>query len=400
VLVVLVVHQAGLTFVRVGLPVMAPFIRADLGLSLAETGLLVGAFDVGALIAYFATGRQTAIRGERSVMVWGALVTGLSMALAAVCPPRWLLGALVLAGLGFPSSQVGGSHGVATRFGAKERGLAMSIRMIGFPLGGLAAAAALSRLSAGGGWRRGALLDAFVCAGTLVVCVLVLGKPGATEDHRTGDARPVSPTFLGELRSFARDRRLVATTVIAGLLAMSQFSLLTFFPLFVAQTLGWELPRAVQTLLWVHVGSVAARPAWGWLSDRVHRQNRGRSLVPLALSGAAVLGLIASMGGNETSDPSIVAALAGLTLLGWNGLYVTLLADIAGPRLPTMLAISLMLCYVVTSASPPLFGAVVERTHDYRVGWAMLGAAQLLAALGAWRLANGIRVRDNRTLDG
>ncbi|HEY8415119.1 MAG TPA: hypothetical protein VIK99_05035, partial [Thermaerobacter sp.] len=39
-------QQAGLTAVRFGIPVVAPFVRADLGLSLSTTGMVLGAFDL------------------------------------------------------------------------------------------------------------------------------------------------------------------------------------------------------------------------------------------------------------------------------------------------------------------------------------------------------------------
>ncbi|MER3448416.1 MAG: MFS transporter, partial [Chloroflexota bacterium] len=71
------IQQAGLTFIRFGLPALAPFIRAESGLSLGQVGLLLGAFDGGALLAFYLVGRLTIWTGERAVLAGGALATGL-----------------------------------------------------------------------------------------------------------------------------------------------------------------------------------------------------------------------------------------------------------------------------------------------------------------------------------
>ena len=46
-------QQAGLTCIRFGLPILAPFWRNALRLSLGQVGLLLGAFDLGALLFSF-----------------------------------------------------------------------------------------------------------------------------------------------------------------------------------------------------------------------------------------------------------------------------------------------------------------------------------------------------------
>ncbi len=81
------------------------------------------------------------------------------------------------------------------------------------------------------------------------------------------------------------------------------------------------------------------------------------------------------------------AALAGgALLLGWNGLYSTLITEAAGPgRAATAMGVSMTLLYTATVVAPPLFGWLVDHS-SYAAGWAILTGVMAWATLAARRI--------------
>ena len=405
-------QQAGLTAIRFGIPVLAPFIRADLGLSLTATGLVLGAFDLGALTTFYLTGRLTDRFGDRRVMAAGAILAGLVTLVAALEPSGlgMLLALLALAGMGFPSSQVAGSHAVLGWFPVAERGLAMGIRQAGLPAGGFAAAWLLPGVAAAWGWRAALALAALACAaaGVLVGLVLPRDEPGPAGPGRSGQApaagpgrndavhpgpqgpRPWSTREDGALAVagwFFRQRPLVLVTAVACLLAAVQFSLTGYLPLFMEDVFGWSAQAAGRLLLVVHLGGMLGRLGWGWASDKWFGGERTRPMAGAALLGMGATGVLALTalagrpgGGGMAGAIALVllAGVAGFSCLGWNGLYTTVVAENAGSRSAPALGLSMTVLYVFTMLAPPAFGRVVDAAGHYGVAWGLAVAFQLL----------------------
>lgn len=381
VLAVATVQQAGLTFVRFGLPALAPFMRADLQLSLAQTGVVLGAFDLGALLAFYATGVATERWGERRVMASGAFLTGLMAAAAALAPSAGLLALLLAAaGVGFPSSQVAGSQAVMGSFPSWERGVAMGVRQAGLPVGGLLAAGLLPWIASGWGWRTALVVAGLGCA------LAGLGASAGLREDGTGRgaaARGAPGSLLRVTGQFFKSPPLLLTTLTACLLAAGQFGLAGYLPLYFVDAFAWSPQDAARLLLFVHLGGIAGRMAWGWVSDRWFGADRPRPMALAACCAAATVAVLALLA-RLTSVPAPVAAavalVAGFTLLGWNGLYVTLISELAWGAGAVVVGLSMTVLYVFTMLAPPAFGWAVERTGSYTAAWAGVVALQLAAA--------------------
>ena len=305
-LALVTLQQAGLTFVRFGLPALVPFIRPDLQLTLAQAGVVLGAFDLGALIAFYPCGLATERLGERRVMALGALVSGLVAAVASLAPGAgWLMLLLALAGVGFPSSQVAGSHAVIQSFPLAQRGVAMGIRQAGLPLGGLAAAVVLPSLSGSLGWRWALAVAGAACA--LIGVVTLVGLPDPPRSSPVAHAAGATGWrgLLGAPRRFAGQPALMLTTLTACLLAMGQFGLLGYLPLYMVDVFGWSQASAARLLVLVHVGGIAGRLVWGWISDRRFRGNRPAPLVVVSAGGALATALVAALGFQEAISPAL-----------------------------------------------------------------------------------------------
>ncbi|WP_324668567.1 MFS transporter [Geochorda subterranea] len=397
-LAVATLQQAGLTLVRFGLPALAPFVRADMGLSLPQTGAVLGAFDLGALLAFYVTGVATERWGERHVMAVGALLTGLLAAAASMAPSLVVLTlVLAAAGTGFASSQVAGSHAVLSWFGFRERGLAMGVRQAGLPIGGLAGAWLLPWLATRYGWRLALLVAAAWCAAAGLATWI-----GLADLRRVGpEPQPpagAAPSFVEAPWRFVRDPTLVLTTLTACLLAAGQFSLTGYLPLYMVDVFGWAPAGAARLLLLVHAGGIAGRLLWGWISDRLLGADRVRPLALAAWAASMSAAMVASLAGLSPLSTLVAggaALLSGFTMLGWNGLYVTLLSERAGSSAAVMLGLSMTVLYVWTMLSPPAFGWLVQHVGGHHsLAWWAVSALQMVAvatAAGIGRVLAGTR---------
>jgi len=95
VLALATLQQAGLTSIRFGLPILAPFWRDALHLSLAQVGVLLGAFDLGAMLLFIPLGVVADRWGEPAVLAGGAVFTAAVAALAVLAHGFWPLALLL-----------------------------------------------------------------------------------------------------------------------------------------------------------------------------------------------------------------------------------------------------------------------------------------------------------------
>jgi nitrate/nitrite transporter NarK len=172
---------------------------------------------------------------------------------------------------------------------------------------------------------------------------------------------------------------------MAAALAATQFSITGYLPLYLVDQFGWRSNAAARVLLFVHLGGIAGRMAWGWISDRLVGGDRVRPLMALTVTGMVPVVAIAGMSLWRSVMPvavGVVALGAGLTALGWNGLYITLVLELAGAGSATMLGLSMSMLYFSTMLSPPAFGQLIECLGSYPMAWLVLVGCQL-AAIGA-----------------
>ncbi|HEV2440162.1 MAG TPA: MFS transporter [bacterium] len=379
VLALTTLQQAGLTTIRFGLPVLAPFWRDALGISLVQVGILLGAFDFGALLLFLPLGLLADRWGEPAVLTVGALFTA---AMAAVVAEAHGFGALALllalAGLGYGSGQTAGTKAVAAAFGSRGRGIAMGIRQSGLPIGGMIAAVLVPALAGAYGWRAGILGAAGVCALTGLLCAVGLRDVGdaAVDADAGSDRRPLG----AHLRGILADAGIRRTTIVAMLLVIGQFCYQGYLALYMVDHFGWSKHLAATLLLAVHGGGVAGRLGWGVLSDRFLGGRRTPALAwCAALCVVFPLALIALPRPVSVATAAVVACAGGLLLLGWNGLYSTLIMEEAGPRdAGAAMGVSMTMLYAVTFITPPAFGWMIERT-SYAAAWISLG---VLLAVG------------------
>jgi MFS family permease len=75
--------QASYSAAFLGIPVLAPALRAEYGLTLAEVGVVLAAFSLGSVLTLLPWGLLTDRVGERSVLATGLVAASAALAAAA-----------------------------------------------------------------------------------------------------------------------------------------------------------------------------------------------------------------------------------------------------------------------------------------------------------------------------
>ncbi|MBI3457030.1 MAG: MFS transporter [Candidatus Rokubacteria bacterium] len=367
--------QTAANIAALGLPSLAPLIRADLGLSRQEAGSFISAFYVGGVLTSFPAGWLADRVGVRWTLLTGQALTAVGFGLMTVAPGYGpLLAAIVLAGVAFGAVNPTSTKGVLVWFPARSRATVVGIKQAGFPLGGALGALLLPSLAGLLGWR-GALAAA---AGLIGLSATAAGAGYREPAHGSRDVGELSrPRVAAVLTS----RPIWLVSLATFLFAAVQVSWISFVPLYLTEVAGLSAVAAGAVLGQAQVSGALGRIFFGMVSDRLLG---GRRLVVLVLAGAATAGLCVATAGLGPGTPAAVLSLValgfGLTGIGWNGVHHTLLAEIAGRE---SAATAVGLCLAVSSVGvivgAPLFGLAADRLRGYDWGWYGLAAAMVAA---------------------
>jgi MFS family permease len=379
VLIAALVAQTSVSVMEQGVPSLTGYIKDDFSLSASLAGLVVSSVLLGKVFASYAMGTLVDSLGERRMLVVSALGAGTLAAAASGMPLPLLVACLVAAGFFSAAATPAGGRMIILSFPRERRGAAMGLRQTGVPLGGVVAALMLPVIASGIGWRWALAVAGIV---TLIGGLVALRVAGV-ERHRASE----KTTERGRWLALVRDRDLVLTTLWACLLVSGQYAVLAFLALDIRERGGFSLPSAVAFLAVAQAGGVIGRAGWGFLSDR----SFGGQRLPL-LACVTGVGLVSTVTlAVLPSEVGLIALLAvtflaGLSLLGWPGLWITLICEIAGPwRAGAATGFALTFVTVASFASPPIYGLIVDLTHSFRAMWLAL-ALVLLASLGLLKL--------------
>jgi sugar phosphate permease len=356
----------------IGLPVLAPQIRHEFGLSLVEVGFVIDSVWIGGLLTLLPWGLLADRVGERMVLAAG--LGGCAVALVGAAHAGGFGALLLLLGLaGSAGASVNAASGRAVMywFPAAERGLALGVRQTAIPLGGFISALALPAL----GPSDGLLLLAALAAGGAIFGAAVIHDPEGAEDI-------LQPRRLGET---LRDGRLWLLCSGSSFYLVAQLAITGFVVLFLYDERGFSRGEAALVLAGIQVLAATFRIGGGRWSDRV-----GSRVGPLRLVGLAssiTLALVAVL--VDAPAPVLVAALvgAGGFAMAWNGLSYTAAAEIAGrARSGAALGMQQTTLAATGAALPPIFAAVVAAT-SWQAGFGLASVFPLAGVLLLRRLS-------------
>ena len=372
--------QVSMAVIHLGIPALIPLIQDELKLSRTEVGLLTSVLNGGVVVAAIAAGKAADRFGERLIIAYGAMACGI-----IVMGMNWAAGfatlfpVLLLLGLATATSTPAGSKAVAGWFHARERGTAMGLRQMAIPLGGAIAAMTLPSVALRYGWRF-ALAFAGLFAVGMGLAALFLYKEPPISSRRAEEGPVVG------IKGLIQRRNIRSVLFFVFILGGAQWCYLAYLELYLTETLGFSIRLAASLLALGQICGVGGRVFWGFLSDRFFGGRRKPTLLVVGFL-AVLMTLWTSLFSPQTSSglAFLVVALLGLTLLGWNGLYLAFVSELAGSRVAGMaIGLSNTGAFLGIVTLPPIFGFIVDHSNSYRPAWIGL-AGMILVALSVLR---------------
>jgi sugar phosphate permease len=374
-----VVAQTTVSFAEMGVPTLAPFLTTHFGLSAAGVGLLISALNTGRIFGVFPAGQMVDHIGERHVMLAGGAGLSVMLAAASFGSAVWVVALLfALAGLFSGSAAPAGSRLIYVLFTAGRRGTVMGIRQSAVPLGGLLAAVALPVLA-----REHGLRAALLCAAALpmVGAIWAWFGVGALEVAPRG-ARPEGQRRR-DLRAVATDRNTRFAIAWAVLFIGGQYAIVTYLILSLTGDVGLSLGGAAALLAVAQLGGIAGRVCWGMFSDGPLEGRRKPALQLITATGICSAVAFAAIP-RGASWPLLVpvATVAGVSLIGWQGIWASLVSELAPQHaIGTALGYGLTFTNVAIVVWPPVLGWVADAAGSFRAAWVVLTAALALSML-------------------
>jgi len=367
--------QASFSAVLIGLPVLAPELQEQYGLSLSEVGIALSSVWVGPILTLLPWGLLADRIGERAVLASGLTVSGILVAAAGWAHSFATL-VLLLALAGGMGASVNAASGRAVMqwFAAEQRGFALGLRQTAIPVGGAVAALALPAANGVGGLKAAfVFLGALCLASAAVAAVAVREAVGSAPEL---DSENVEWTLRDSLRW------ILCTG--SGLYLFAQIALTTFIVLFLHDARGVGKAAAAAALAVLQVGAVVTRISAGRISDSM--QARVRPLRWIGLASCAGLLLTAAL--VDAPLALIVPAMivAGAISMAWNGLSVTAAAELAGrSRSGAAIGFQQTTLAVIGVLVPAGFARVVEAS-SWRTGFLLASIGPLVGWLLLGRL--------------
>ncbi len=369
--------QASFSASSVGLPALAPALKSHYGLTLGQTGVVLGGIGIGMLFTLLPWGLLADRLDERWVIATGLTGAGAMLAVASTTHGfGTVTGVLVAVGALGASVNAASGRAIMAWFPSSELGLALGIRQTAIPIGGALGAAVLPALASAGGTGAAFLFLAGAClTGAVVAAVFIRGGSGR---------EPV----LGDVSRPLRDPRMWLLGAGTGLYLAAQIGITGFVVLFLHEHRHVSKYGAAAVLVAIYVLAVAARISSGRISDRL-----GSRLRPLRTIGVALALFTAGVAAATDAPLALLVPLfvvAGTLSMAWNGLAYAAAAEAAGSaRTGAALGFQQTLLGVVVAGAPPAIAAVAE--HSWRLAFVLAAAGPAVGVLILRRLREPAR---------
>lgn len=340
------VARASMGFQFQSIASVGPLVVADLDLSYAQLGTLIGLYMLPG--AFFALpggvigprlGERRVVVAGLALMVVGGLLTAAAGGFAGAVAGR------LLSGIGAVVMNILMSKLVADWFTGKELSTAMAVMLTSWPVGLGLATATLGGVAAATSWRTAIVVTALAAALGLLLMLLYRSAPGAA----AGPARrPLA----------SRDLRLGLSAGFAwGCFNASLVVIIAFGPgLLVARGLALgDAGRVVSLAIWLTMLSV---PLGGFVTDRLGRPTLLIAVGSLLAAGVTLLIPL-------PAPPVLAFCLVGLAVgAPPGGLMALLPRALPADRLATGFGVFYTVFYVMMAITQPAAGLVRDLAGD------------------------------------
>ncbi len=366
---------------RLSIGPLAPFLKESLQITNTQVGLLATANTILFALVLLAVGWLVDRFGVKPVLLAGSFFGGIIVCLVFLFPSyHGLLIILTLAGIGYGCIFPAVSKALLIWFPAGERATVMGFNQAAVNVGGMVVALLLPAIALAWSWQAGYLVVGItmIVIG-LVFAVLYRDPPGAVKKT---DGANASRSSNGAWRTLLKSRDLWIIAVAGYFLSVVEFSAITNIVLYLNEGLGFSLLAAGGLLAITQAAGGIGKPFVGIISDRWFGHRRK----PMFLKMAAVSGVACLVLGSGFTAGNwlvyVMMILLGATALGFGGIFITMLGEMAGPEaagfasgfLGTIMALGGL-------SGPPVYGFIVDATGSFEAAWLLMGACAVVCVV-------------------
>ena len=350
-----------IAFARMAYGLILPPMRADLGLSYQQAGIL-GTITAFGYLGFVLVGGIAAARfGARLTIVFGLVSVAMGFAGLTMASHYWLLLALMaLLGFGTAFSFAPMVSLLATWY-PEKRGLVIGLMTSGVGLGVLLTGALvpwMTSLFGNDGWR---VSWGIFCAVAVVVAVLI--TVFAKDPPRLATGSSGSPPSDDKWLIY-RNPRVVTVASVYGIIGVTYIVQAIFMVSFMVEE-GHSEATAGAFMAMMGLLSIAAGPLWGWMSDH---WVRGNSL-------ASAMGLVTLAMGLPLLDQSLSFFFLHFLIMGLsvNGMFALIQASATDQVAPRYIPIAFSFVTVFFATGqligPAVSGWLIEMGGGFRVAF-------------------------------
>lgn len=370
--------QLILTTAAYTLPVAAPAALPDMGVPAVFVGFFTSAIYLVAMTAGLFTGPLLSRLG--TVRTMQCLLLAAFAGIVLFDLGWWAtaaLGAMTI-GLGSGPMNPSGSYILARTTPPRWRPFVFSVKQCATPAGGMLAGIIVPAVLVRYGWQAAV---GTVALGAVLVILAIQPARRRLDAERPPPRRVSLGSVVEPIKLVLRERELRAISVMGYIYAGCQLTLASYLVVYLTERLGLSIATAGALFAVFSFCGIPVRIFWGALAERVLST---RSI--LILTGflmAAGFALTASF----TRDwpvwaLGLVTALLGLSANGWVGLFFAELVRIAPDDMAgDASGGGQFFAYGGIMSMPLVFGAIVAATGSYTVGFSVLTALSLGAAV-------------------
>jgi len=352
---------------------MAPVISGGLDLSGTQFGLFVTAYYGAQAIGSLPAGAMTDRYGVgRSLFIGHIIMAASAVVISLVGSYAACLAAMFLMGIGYSMNNPSTARGVFDWFPSKRRGMAMGIKQVGVPLGGIIAAV------------NGALVTLVHWQTIMFWISALIAMNGLFCLYLVRFHRPVPPAErknpMAHIGEVLRSRNNHCFSFANGLLNIGQTNFFGFLTLFLTEAARASQPIAGLAMGIAQTASFFARIGWGALSDKFVGR---RKVLNNWICGVAVVFLagmaLVGPGWGLWFGMALVLAL-GITIASFAPVSQAIAVEMVEPRLAaSSMGYSMSAIHVGGMIGPVIFGFAVDHWGGYESAWLVTAA---LVAIG------------------
>jgi len=374
--ILLLSAQVFVAFGGLAIPPLIPFLQSELKMNYTYVGSIMTFLYLGAMLISLPAGWLTDKLGIKKMVWLSQVIMGCFVILYSLVGNY--VAAILLAfamGVAYGLVNPPTTIGILVLIRKEARGIAMSIKQTGVPLGGALAAALLPPLALRFSWKF-----SFIFAGAIIILSGLLSQTL----YQQSQEKRMNPGLDPEGKSHAIcgrtywDKNIIFLGIGGAFCSLVQISLVTYIILYLKDVKKFDLIPAAFCLTLVNIGGILGRVFWGGVSDSLFKGSRKavlRIIVSLIFLTSLILGLNISL---SSLVLFVVLFIFGFSALGWNGLFLAFGGELADKDIAgRAIGLCMMFTFIGSLSGPLLFGKILDMTRSYNFGWYFLCASMV-----------------------